>query len=246
MNVLLGQRVVASMAKDIRKPEVELYERVYGDYLTQHDPIRVGSGETFEGGDAYVHQGYVWVGVGVRTTLGAALEIYEALKPDLDEYGFKFAVVQDDNPFGRPFSQQQNFMHLDTFSNPTGRKDIAVSREEASRRRVRLVSSFEGRTIIEDTQLSFIDYLEHRVKEDNILVISEEEQRQFGCNFLMLGEFNGGVATILSSLDSNTGINNTLRRLGKQVVPVNLYQSTGGYGSAHCMTGQLLREAVYG
>lgn len=243
MNVLLGQRIVASMAKDIRKPEVGLYERVYNDYLTPHNPIMIPSGETFEGGDAYVHQKHVCVGVGPRTTIGAALSIYDALKPELDEYGFKFAVVCDDDPFGRPFSEQQNFMHLDTFSNPTGTKDIAVCMEEARRRKVRLISSFGGQAIVIDTQLSFIDYLEHTVQENHITVIPEDEQRQFGCNFLLLGETDG-IATILAPLDSNTVINNQLRNMGKRVIPVDLYQSTKGYGAAHCMTGQLLRGNI--
>lgn len=241
MNVLLGQRVVSAMAKEIRKPEVALYEEVYKSCLSEHSPIRIPSGETFEGGDAYIHQGYVWVGVGVRTTLGAALKIYDGLKPELDKHELKFAVVQDEDPFNRPFSEQQDFMHLDTFSNPTGRRDIAVCIEEAARRKVTLISTHKGSRVIKETGLSFIDYLEHAVK-DEVLRISEEEQRQFGCNFLLLGEDDDGTATIFVPLNSNSDINNQLRRRGKKVVPADLYQSTRGYGAAHCMTGQLLRE----
>ena len=233
------------MAKDIRKPEVPLYELVYNTHLPAHNPIRIPPGETFEGGDAYVHQGHVWIGVGTRTTFGAALKIYEALRDDLDRYGVKFAVIQDENPFDRPFSQQQDFMHLDTFSNPTGRKDIAVCIEEASRRKVLLIESMKGNTIIKNTGLSFIDYLEYVVQEDDIVVISKDEQQAFGCNFLLLGEYHNRRTVILEPLESNTDTNNQLRRLGKEIVPTNLYQSTRGYGAAHCMTGQLLREESY-
>lgn len=245
-NVLLGARVVSRMAKQIRRPEVGLYELIYGKNLTPHQTINIPKGETFEGGDAYVHQGHVWIGVGARTTFGAAVKIHNELRPQLDEYELKFAIVQDEDPYSRPFSKQQDFMHLDTFSNPTGRKDIAVCIEEARRRKVKLLLSGGDQTKVEEPGLSFIDYLEHIVKEDNIIVISEDEQRQFGCNFLLLGELNDGTATILTPLDSNTGINNQLRRMGRNVVPVDLYQNTRGYGAAHCMTGQLLREAQYG
>ncbi len=244
MNVLLGQRVVSSMAKEIRKPEVLLYEQVYNAHLVDHEPIKIPSGETFEGGDAYIHQGHVWVGVGTRTTMGAALKIYEGLKGDLRRHDLKFAVVRDEDAFNRPFSEQQAFMHLDTFSNPTGKKDIAVCLEEATRRKILLVGSIGESTVIKDTRLSFIDYLEHEVKEDNIVVISKGEQQDFGCNFLLLGEYDDGRTVILVPLQSNTDTNNQLRRLGKEVVLTDLYQSTRGYGAAHCMTGQLLREVA--
>ncbi len=246
MNVLLGARVVSRMAKLIRRPEVSLYELIYKGSLAPHQTINIPTDETFEGGDAYVHQGHVWIGVGSRTSFGAAIKIYEALKPELDLAGLKFAVVQDEDPYGRPFSEQQSFMHLDTFSNPTGRRDIAVCLEEATRRKVKLLISSKGQTRIEETGLSFIDYLEHEVKEEEIVKISLEEQKEFGCNFLLLGKNNDGRDVILVPLENNNGINNQLRKNGKVVKTVELYESTRGYGAAHCMTGQLLREAYYG
>lgn len=246
MNVLFGQRVVSRMAKPIRRGEVGLYELIYKDTLIPHAIINIPQNETFEGGDAYIHQNYVWVGVGTRTTLGAAIKIYEELQPELDEYGLRFAIVQDENPYNRPFSSQQDFMHLDTFSNPTGKKDIAVCTQEAIRRKVKLIQSIDGKIRVEDSGLSFIDYLEHIVKENEIMEISAEEQSNFGCNFLLIGEENGGNTTILVPMESNTDINNSLTRRGKTVEYVNLYQSTRGYGAAHCMTGQLLRSPYYG
>lgn len=246
MNVLLGARVVSRMAKQIRRPEVGLYELIYRNNLVSHQTINIPVGETFEGGDAYVHQGHIWVGVGTRTTFGAAVKIYEELKPQLDEYGLKFAIVQDEDPYGRLFSEQQTFMHLDTFSNPTGRTDIAVCIEEARRRKVKLLLTSGDQTQIEESGLSFIDYLEHIVKEDHIVGISKEEQSEFGCNFLLVGERSGHSAVILVPSENNTGINNQLVKIGKTVTPVELYQSTRGYGAAHCMTGQLSRKIHYG
>lgn len=240
MNVLLNTRVVSRMAKTIRRREVGLYETVYKRYISPHETITIPQGETFEGGDAYIHNGTVFVGVGTRTTLGAAIKVYQILKPQLDRYGFLFAVVEDEEPFNKPFSEQQGSMHLDTFSNPIGRKEIAACVEEARRRRIRFLNTVGGNVIFNDGFGSFIDYLERT--EDNILVIPKEEQRGFACNFLLRGENQNGGYTIFVPLRSNTETNNQLARLGKEIVHTDLLESTKGYGAAHCMTGQLLRS----
>ena len=240
MNVLLDARVVSRMAKDIRRHEVGLYELIYQQHLARHKTITIPSDETFEGGDAYIHNGTVFVGVGTRTTLGAAVSIYQDLKPQLEQYGLKFAIVEDDNPFGRSFGEQQESMHLDTFSNPISRKEIADCVEEAQRRKIRFLNTVNGTTAISNGLGSFIDYLEKT--EDNIAVISEEEQKGFGCNFLLKGENPDGDCTIFVPLRMNTETNNQLERMGKKLVYTNLLESTKGYGATHCMTGQLLRE----
>lgn len=240
INILLGTRVVAKMAKPIRRGEVGLYELVYKQHLAPHGVINIPSGETFEGGDAYIHNGTVLVGVGTRTTIGAAVGIYEGLEQQLNQQGFSFAIVEDENPFDKPFSEQQESMHLDTFSNPIGRREIAACVEEAYRRRIKFLSRFGGRLVMRDGFGSFIDYLERT--DDNILAVSKEEQQGFGCNFLLLEETVGGECTIFVPLRSNTDTNNRLTAMGKQVVHTDLSESTKGYGAAHCMTGQLSRE----
>lgn len=242
MNVLLETRVVSRMAKDIRRHEVGLYELVYQQSLLPHGTISVPPAETFEGGDAYIHNGTVFIGVGTRTTLGAAISVYQALKPQLEQYGLKFAIVEDEDPFGRPFSDQQDSMHLDTFSNPIGRKEIAVCVEEARRRRIRFLNTVNDTVVLGDGFGSFIDYLEKT--EDNVAVIPKEEQQGFGCNFLLKGEDPDGGCTIFVPLSKNTETNSQLEKLGKKIVHTNLSESTKGYGAAHCMTGQLLRSRV--
>lgn len=239
MNVLLDTRVVSRMAKDIRRREVSLYELVYRGSLAPHDTISIPIGETFEGGDAYIHNGSVFVGVGTRTTLKAAIEIYGDLRPQLDQCGLKFAVVEDEGACSRSFAEQQDSMHLDTFSNPIGKKEIAVCLEEARRRKIRFLTGNNGDILLTDGQ-SFIDYLEKT--EDNIVVIPKEEQQGFGCNFLLKGEEPNGKYTIFVPLRTNTETNNQLQKLGKEVIFTDLSESTKGYGAAHCMTGQLVRE----
>lgn len=240
MNVLLAGRIVSAMAKPIRTHEVGLYETVYRMHLAPHVVINIPKGETFEGGDAYIHNGTVFVGVGARTTLGAAFSIYKTLKPQLDEHGLQFAVVEDENHLNKSFSEQQNSMHLDTFSNPIGLREIVVCVEEARLRRIRFLVSVNGNTVMQDGSMSFIDFLER--KEDNIVRIPLKEQQAFGCNFLLLGKNPDGKWTILVPLRDNTDTNNQLVRLGKQLVYTDLLESTKGNGAAHCMTGQLLRS----
>lgn len=239
MNVLFDTRVVSRMAKNIRQHEIRLYEIVYQQYLVPHATIPIPPGETFEGGDAYIHNGSVFVGVGTRTTLGAAVTIYQTLKPQLEESGLKFAIVEDLDHVTRSFQEQQDSMHLDTFSNPVGRKEIAVCAEEAQRRTIRFLNTLGGNLVINDGFGSFFDYLEQT--EDNIVIIPQEEQKGFGCNFLLKGEIDG-TSTIFVPLRDNTNTNNQLERLGKEVVHTDLLESTKGYGAAHCMTGQLLRR----
>lgn len=240
MNVLLETRVISRMAKAIRQDEVGLYEMVYQNHLAAHETIIIPQGETFEGGDAYIHNGTVFVGVGTRTTLGAAISIYQILKPQLDRYNLRFAVVEDENPFNKSFSEQQESMHLDTFSNPIGRREIAACVEEARRRKIRFLNTSGGNVVMLDGFGSFIDYLERT--EDNIVIIPKEEQREFGCNFLLMGKNQDGRYTVFVPLRNNTETNNQLYRLGKEVVYTDLFESTKGYGAAHCMTGQLLRS----
>lgn len=238
MNVLLDWRVTSSMAKPIRKPEVDIYERIYSRVLGPHKILAIPKNEHFEGGDAYIHNGYLFVGVGARTTLNGAVMIYQMLRDDLEKAGLKFAIVQDPNPSQRSYVEQQDFMHLDTFSNPIGQKEIAVCLEEAQRRVIREVTMNSGVLVVRETGPSFMNFLEQR--EDEVVEIPLEEQQGFGCNFLLLGN-HGGRDTILVPRESNTLTNAKLAKLGKDVVYVSLLESTKGYGAAHCMTGQIMR-----
>lgn len=242
MNVLLDARVVSRMAKDIRRHEVGLYELIYQQHLAPHNTIIIPPNETFEGGDAYIHNGTVFIGVGTRTTLGAVISIYQALKPQLEQNELKLAIIEDENPFGRPFNEQQDSMHLDTFSNPIGRKEIAVCVEEACRRRIRFIDTLNGTLVMRDGWGSFIDYLEKT--EDTIMIVPQEEQKGFGCNFLLKGEDSDGECTVFVPLSRNTETIKQLEKLGKKVVHTDLFESTKGYGAAHCMTGQLRRSKL--
>ena len=236
MNVLLGTRVVSRMAKPIRKGEVALYEKAYSTILPADTPtIRIPKGETFEGGDAYIHNRTVYVGVGVRTSRGAARFIYKKIRRQLEARHMKFAIVEDEHPKTRSSTDAMDFMHLDTFSGPIGDRQITVCKEEAERRRVKyLETDSRGRIIEVDTKKNFLEHL--KGQEDLVIVIPRAEQRSFGCNFLALDQ-----STIFMPLASNKRTNSKLRKAGKRLIFLGLQESTNGYGASHCMTGQLLR-----
>ncbi len=236
MNVLLDTRVVSRMAREIRKPEVALYERAYDELLGEHSKIELPEGETFEGGDAYIYNNTVYIGVGTRTTMGAAVAIYEQLREKLNERDMRFAIVEDVVYKDLPPEEQQQSMHLDTFSGPIGDKQIAVCLEEAEKREVKFLGSDdEGKTIVNHTFMNFIEHL--KAEGNNIYVIPKAEQYEFGCNFLMLDDQN-----VVLPLKTNISTNMVLEEAGKDLHFVDLYQTTRGYGAAHCITGQQRRE----
>lgn len=234
MNVLLDEMVISSMTKPIRQPEVELYKAVYQKKLGVK-MIELPKGERFEGGDAYIHNGFLYMGVGVRTTLGGAKYIFEQLEKKLAKASLKFAIVVDPDPRGRPEKLQMDFMHLDTFSNPIGDAEIAVCEEEARYRRVKFLQRKQDETEVVDSGFSFMEHLEKT--EKNIVVIPRAEQESFGCNFLALDD-----KTLILPLDSNKDTNERLKASGKKLIFQDLFESTRGYGAAHCMTGQLQRK----
>lgn len=231
MNVLFDRRIQASMAKPIRRAEIGLYERFYRDVLGLENPITLPRGETYEGGDSYFHNGVPYTGVGARTTRGAAIHIVRSL----GDQGVPHVLVEDRDVRSRPFEDQQDFMHLDMLSNSVGKNTAFVCEEEAARRKVSVAwFSRNGEFHIEDTQDSFLDHL---VKWGNkILAVPSQEQKAFGCNFLMIDDHTAILPT-----DCNSYTNNLLQGAGVELIFVDLGEITKGYGAAHCITGQLLR-----
>lgn len=231
MNVLLNARVISKMSYPIRQPEVPLYEAIYASILKDHQRIELPESETFEGGDAYIFNNTVYVGVGIRTTRKAALTIYNQLQDKIEEAGLRYAIVEDTSR-----KSQQDAIHIDTYSGPISKNVIAVCRTEAERRNVSFVGKGkEGETEIIETGMNFV---EHLLTEGNtVLEIPKKEQVEFGCNFLVLRDNE-----IVLPLISNQTTNDTLQKAGVIMHIVNLEQSTKGNGAAHCMSGQLARN----
>jgi len=236
MNILLDTRIKSHMKKEIRRPEVDLYEVVYNKLFIQPTNLLIlPPGETFEGGDAYIHDGIIYIGIGTRTSMGAATYIFEHLSKKIAHLGFEFALVVDEEANTRPQREQMLFMHLDTFSNPVGKNQIALCISEAKKRKVTLLKKNGSTTQAIKTNKSFLDFLFEKGQE--IVAIPDKEQQSFGCNFLAINN-----ETILVPLNTNKKTIDGLLNLGKSVHYVHLDESTKGFGAAHCMTGQLLRH----
>lgn len=235
-NVLMETAFRSRMSKNIRLPEVSIYDMVY-EKLGYSRTVKMPFGETFEGGDGYVHDGIVYVGVGIRTTKGAAMHIYNTLQPQLEALGYRFAIVEDRIAQQRSEKEQMDFMHLDTFSMPTGKGQINVCEEEARNRVVTEVVSYYGEPRPKETGKSFIDFL-HAEGQD-IGVVPLEEQQLFGCNYIVLDN-----ETVLVPLESNRTIIDNLAKQGKIVKVIDLSENTKGYGGPHCMTMQFERARI--
>lgn len=171
----------------------------------------------------------------IATTLPVTQDGVSRVKDPSGKQQKKFIRSTEDEDYEkRTHQEQMDFMHLDTFSGPIGKKEIAVCEEEASRRKIKFFTRKDGVVELHDTDLTFIDYL---AGENELVIIPREEQQSFGCNFLALDEHK-----VVVPLDSNTYTNSAFESRGKVVIPANLHESTKGYGAAHCMTGQLYRE----
>ncbi len=236
MNVLLDTRFSSSMAMPIRKPEVALYEMVYQQALGLPKPISMPKGETFEGGDAFVHDGVVYIGVGFRTSLGAALHIYQNLKPQLEDLGYKFVIVEDQDTKSRSFQENQNRMHLDTYSMPVAKGKFAICEEVASQTRALIVHSEGGGFSVENSG-TFLQFLMNEKQE--IIPIPLEEQENWAPNFVNLNALQ-----VIATLGNNAVTNQRLIDAGKFLVVANLTEIIQGYGGAHCSIGQLGRSKV--
>ncbi len=231
-NVVFGQRIVSNMAFQIRKPEVQLYEMFYFATVGLGNTITIPKREKFEGGDLYVHADTVFIGVGARTSLNGAMQIFSQLKAPA---GTKFAIVMN-GKLGGTFKEQQESMHLDTFSMPIGDKQIAVCEQEAQKRHVYMVEmGSDGSPKFIPTNKTFIQYL---VDEGyKIVAISKAEQSSFGCNILMLDS-----NTAFMPISPDAAITKALTDMGKTVIRVPMEATTNGFGATHCAVAQLKRE----
>ena len=219
MAIMMDRRIIASMKKDIRRKEIPLYEFIYDRVLGFDNPFRINlipdpqlyaqinaqlqgqgvdsfksvvtspEGETYEGGDHYILDGVVYQGVGARTSFGAAIQVFQELKEDLVKYGYRFAIVYDEDAANRPDDDQMRFMHLDTWSYTAGKREMELYSEEAKKRRVIFVESDEhGNFKLVPTGKNYYQFLLDEGYK--LYEIPQEEQQDFGCNNLYVGNLS--------------------------------------------------------
>ena len=236
----IGDRIVLSaMRYDIRKPEVEIYERAlrfmgYGDVL-----VRVTHG-TIEGGDSIVFGDTCYVGVGARTSLEAVSDLYQKMGAELATQGIRMvAIVNQKHAAERPLTDNpagelMRIMHLDMFWNPLDEQSVVAFCEEIDRRRALEFSLRDGEPVYRDTG-TFREYLLARGLE--IVEIDAAEQSNFAANIVNLGDHR-----ILVPLSRNQRVLAELERRGFTILQAEISKLVGGYGAVHCLTAPIRRE----
>ena len=237
MNVIGDAMIISNMKKPIRKAEVPFYRDFYRDHgiRNMHDLPQLG-GYTFEGGDAYVIDKTVYIGVGSRTSPKAAIDIFKAYKNHPSMHDYKFVMVKQEQPPRdlKSYQAAQDVMHIDTWSFFFGDKHVLINPTESKRRRVILLSIDQQGKVVETDLGNYYDYLKsigytiHDLKDD--------AQKDFGANNLALDR-----KTVIISKSTNPDVTQTLKDNGQTVIEASLEHITRGYGGTHCVTGQLSR-----
>lgn len=234
MNIVGNTRIIANFKNEIRKKEAEIYQEIYGELFPKQRTIRLESDETFEGGDLFVHNQTIFIGVGPRTNMKAAKRIFSELQKDPAVKNFRFVIAQESNGKSKCHKEKMDYMHIDMWSYPIGNKQMMLVPEEAGNRNTVILVMQNEMVFEKNLNKSFLQFLEENDYE--IIEITPEEQNDFGCNNLCLDE-----NTLITPINGNHSVTNKLRKLGKNIITVNLKESTKGYGAAHCMTGQIER-----
>lgn len=150
-----------------------------------------------EGGDLFVDEETIWLGVGGRTLREAAKELQRRLP--------EHEVV--------PIEMRAEYLHLDCVFNVVA-PDIALVYREA-------------------IPPMLLERLKRRYE---LVAVTEHEQFCMGTNMLSLGD--GKVV----SQPQNQRINETLLRLGLDVLEVDISEIIKSGGAFRCMTFPLRRE----
>lgn len=150
-----------------------------------------------EGGDLFVDEETIWLGVGGRTLREAAKELQSRLP--------EHEVV--------PIEMRAEYLHLDCVFNVVA-PDIALVYREA-------------------IPPMLLDRLKRRYE---LVAVTEHEQFCMGTNMLSLGD--GKVV----SQPQNQRINESLLRLGLDVLEVDISEIIKSGGAFRCMTFPLRRE----
>lgn len=241
-NVLGRKLVWSSMRWPIRRSEICYYEMGLKPVLPEKGHFRVKGRETFlEGGDGIMLGRDCYLGVGGRTTMAAAVQVYNELKSHLRDNDARMIVVVDAEAEHRAHIQkhpgeEMAAMHLDTFWMPFGSKGkkVLCCMEEVAKRQVYFLEEDEEHHIKYNSGGSFLDFM---IRENfQICPIPRREQLRYATNFLNLD----GDTAIVPFSDNNVAINH-LHNNGIKTHPIEMTELGGGYGAIHCMTTALER-----
>lgn len=237
-NTLGNKILLSAMRWEIRKPEIEIYKIALIELGYQPYLVEIEDG-TIEGGDSIILGDTCYIGVGARTTLSAAKDVYRKIGPQLAEHGIQVVAVtnerheQESASPSSPSTEHMQAMHLDMFWIPLD-KDLVLAGSEIDNRKVLRVVNQNGNVITEDLG-SFRNYLQDR--NIDLIEVTPQEQRDYAVNLL-----NFGNNKILVALSKNERVIGVLESRGYKVIRADLNKLVGGYGAAHCLTAPIKRE----
>lgn len=192
---VIGERAfLSNMYHPIRQQETREVETFWEERGLTFQRLQ----SHIEGGDLFVDDGTIWLGVGGRTLREAATELQSRL-PERE-------VV--------PIEMRADYLHLDCVFNVVAPEIALVYREAIPPM-----------------------LLERLKRRYELVAVTEHEQFCLGTNMLSLGE--GKVV----SQTQNQRINETLLRLGLDVLEVDISEIIKSGGAFRCMTFPLRRES---
>lgn len=217
----------SKMSKKIREPEVAIWKLALKEYLANQKSFEVTGDGRLEGGDTIIHNGDCLIGVGGRTNEIGVTQIAQKI---FDQGMNVYAVYHPDRAMGK--IEHQTTMHLDTFYMPAPKNTCVVLLEEA---RERQMIQVKGKNTNLDGQstISFEEYLINTGVD--IIPITEEQQRDYQANFVVLDE----KTVLVTKRDSY--LRKEFEKRGITVIDGDLDAITKGYGGAHCSLTPILR-----
>lgn len=236
----LADRIVLSSLKwEIRQPEVEVFKRALHELGYANGFVEIGQG-VLEGGDVAVLGDTCYIGVGARTTLGAAEDLCLKLGAELERRGIQIAAVINKRHageaalFAAPTDEHMHLMHLDMFWIPLAPNLAMGYGGELDRREVLRLTDNRGRLVVEEMG-GFREFLSAKGVE--IMEVDGAEQQNFATNLLNLGN-----KTVIVALSANRRVIQELERRGFRVLSAELNKLVNGYGAIHCLTAPVRRK----
>ena len=185
-----------------------------------------------EGGDFYMLNDVALIGQGMRTNNIAIQELME-----IDVIGTKTVAVVKDKYHYQPQ------MHLDTYFNVIDNDLVAIAEERfyatPNSKQELLVDVYQnenGTYKLISTNISFKNYLEEYLKL-NVIVLSNEDQKKYGLNFLCIGP-----RKIIAVQGQSEDYINKMNAHNVEVQWVNFTNLKQGWGAAHCTTQVINRK----
>tara|TARA_Y100000310_G_scaffold204590_1_gene204830 strand:+ start:1439 stop:2539 length:1101 start_codon:yes stop_codon:yes gene_type:complete len=217
-NVLFDTCFLSNMKNEIRKPEVAIIKSALLEMgCTNFYQVSEG---TFEGGDAMIIGGDVYIGCGMRTDPKAVAEIAtELYKKGIDTYQLSV-------PDQGSWKGNMEIMHFDTFGMHVDDSIVYGCK-----------SVFYQCTATSMQTKKTESLMDHFItKGITVEDIPQEEQKNYAANMLVVAP-----KTVIVASDYNPKTTAKLQNNGVQVYSAKLEHLTQAVGATHCMALQTVK-----